>query len=381
VGRSFANHEDVQWMRIALLEAKKGRGLVEPNPMVGAVVVREKRVVGSGYHERFGGPHAEINAINQAGGAAEGATLYVTLEPCCHHGKTPPCTDAIIASRISRVVIAMTDPFPVVNGRGLSALEASGLVVNTECEAAAARALNAPYLKRVTTGMPFVVAKWAMTLDGKTAVSSGDSRWISSDQSRTLVHELRGRMDGIVVGIGTVDSDDPLLTARPPGPRLPARIVLDSAGRLPISSQLVRTAREVPVLVAVSDRATESSRKRLSDHGCEIIAVPGTGRVNVGSLLTELGRRGMTNILVEGGGRVVGSFLDEGHVDAIEAFVAPVVEGGDHARSAVRGKGREFMGDSLRLRDVDISQVGGDVLIRGWLPQEWRGRAGIDQAE
>jgi diaminohydroxyphosphoribosylaminopyrimidine deaminase/5-amino-6-(5-phosphoribosylamino)uracil reductase len=381
VGRSFANHEDVQWMRIALLEAKKGRGLVEPNPMVGAVVVREKRVVGSGYHERFGGPHAEINAINQAGGAAEGATLYVTLEPCCHHGKTPPCTDAIIASRISRVVIAMTDPFPVVNGRGLSALEASGLVVNTECEAAAARALNAPYLKRVTTGMPFVVAKWAMTLDGKTAVSSGDSRWISSDQSRTLVHELRGRMDGIVVGIGTVDSDDPLLTARPPGPRLPARIVLDSAGRLPISSQLVRTAREVPVLVAVSDRATESSRKRLSDHGCEIIAVPGTGRVNVGSLLTELGRRGMTNIVVEGGGRVVGSFLDEGHVDAIEAFVAPVVEGGDHARSAVRGKGREFMGDSLRLRDVDISQVGGDVLIRGWLPQEWRGRAGIDQAE
>jgi diaminohydroxyphosphoribosylaminopyrimidine deaminase/5-amino-6-(5-phosphoribosylamino)uracil reductase len=381
VGRSFANHEDVQWMRIALLEAKKGRGLVEPNPMVGAVVVREKRVVGSGYHERFGGPHAEINAINQAGGAAEGATLYVTLEPCCHHGKTPPCTDAIIASRISRVVIAMTDPFPVVNGRGLSALEASGLVVNTECEAAAARALNAPYLKRVTTGMPFVVAKWAMTLDGKTAVSSGDSRWISSDQSRTLVHELRGRMDGIVVGIGTVDSDDPLLTARPPGPRLPARIVLDSAGRLPISSQLVRTAREVPVLVAVSDRATKSSRKRLSDHGCEIIAVPGTGRVNVGSLLTELGRRGMTNILVEGGGRVVGSFLDEGHVDAIEAFVAPVVEGGDHARSAVRGKGREFMGDSLRLRDVDISQVGGDVLIRGWLPQEWRGRAGIDQAE
>jgi diaminohydroxyphosphoribosylaminopyrimidine deaminase/5-amino-6-(5-phosphoribosylamino)uracil reductase len=381
VGRSFANHEDVQWMRIALLEAKKGRGLVEPNPMVGAVVVREKRVVGSGYHERFGGPHAEINAINQAGGAAEGATLYVTLEPCCHHGKTPPCTDAIIASRISRVVIAMTDPFPVVNGRGLSALEASGLVVNTECEAAAARALNAPYLKRVTTGMPFVVAKWAMTLDGKTAVSSGDSRWISSDQSRTLVHELRGRMDGIVVGIGTVDSDDPLLTARPPGPRLPARIVLDSAGRLPISSQLVRTAREVPVLVAVSDRATKSSRKRLSDHGCEIIAVPGTGRVNVGSLLTELGRRGMTNILVEGGGRVVGSFLDEGHVDAIEAFVAPVVEGGDHARSAVRGKGREFMGDSLRLRDVDISQVGGEVLIRGWLPQEWRGRAGIDQAE
>jgi diaminohydroxyphosphoribosylaminopyrimidine deaminase/5-amino-6-(5-phosphoribosylamino)uracil reductase len=381
VGRSFANHEDVQWMRIALLEAKKGRGLVEPNPMVGAVVVREKRVVGSGYHERFGGPHAEINAINQAGGAAEGATLYVTLEPCCHHGKTPPCTDAIIASRISRVVIAMTDPFPVVNGRGLSALEASGLVVNTECEAAAARALNAPYLKRVTTGMPFVVAKWAMTLDGKTAVSSGDSRWISSDQSRTLVHELRGRMDGIVVGIGTVDSDDPLLTARPPGPRLPARIVLDSAGRLPISSQLVRTAREVPVLVAVSDRATESSRKRLSDHGCEIIAVPGTGRVNVGSLLTELGRRGMTNIVVEGGGRVVGSFLDEGHVDAIEAFVAPVVEGGDHARSAVRGKGREFMGDSLRLRDVDISQVGGEVLIRGWLPQEWRGRAGIDQAE
>jgi diaminohydroxyphosphoribosylaminopyrimidine deaminase / 5-amino-6-(5-phosphoribosylamino)uracil reductase len=381
VGRLFAENEDVQWMRRALLEAAKGRGSVEPNPLVGAVVVRDDRLVGVGHHERFGRPHAEINALDEAQDEARGATLYVTLEPCCHFGKTPPCTDAILAAGIARVVVAMNDPFPEVNGRGLAALQARGLKVETGCEAAAARSLNAPYLKRLTTGMPLIVAKWAMTLDGKTAVSSGDSRWISSESSRALVHELRGQMDGILVGISTVDSDDPLLTARPAGPRCPARIVLDSAGRLPTSSQLARTARDVPVIVAVTDKATLSSRDQLAQLGCEVIAFPGSGRVPIGSLLAELGRRGMTNVLVEGGGRVLGSFIDEGHVDALEVFIAPTLEGGDHARSAVRGKGQNFMRDARRLRDVDVSQVGGDVLIRGWLPQAWRAAAGFDHGE
>lgn len=256
MGRVLRENEDVHWMRRALQEAERGRGRVEPNPLVGSVVIRDGELAGKGHHERFGGPHAEVIALANAGTAAAGATLYVTLEPCCHHGKTPPCTEAILAAGITRVVVAMRDPFPQVSGRGLDALSAAGLVVETGCEAQRAKALNAPYLKWVITGLPFVTAKWALTLDGKTAVRSGDSRWISSEVSRSVVHELRGRMAAILVGIGTIEADDPLLTARPPGPRCPVRIVLDSEARIPVSCRLVRTAHEAPVVVAVTDRAT-----------------------------------------------------------------------------------------------------------------------------
>jgi diaminohydroxyphosphoribosylaminopyrimidine deaminase/5-amino-6-(5-phosphoribosylamino)uracil reductase len=379
--RTVADDEDARWMRHALAQAAEGRGFVEPNPMVGAVVVRDGREVGAGRHERFGGPHAEINALNQAGAEARGGTLYVTLEPCCHFGKTPPCTDAIIAAGIVRVVAAMSDPFGQVNGRGLAVLEARGLTVNTGCEAPSARALNAPYLKRLITGMPFVVAKWAMTLDGKTAVGSGDSRWISSERSRALVHDLRGRMDAILVGISTVEMDDPLLTARPPGPRCPVRIVLDSSGRIPLSSQLVRTARVAPVLVTVTETAPAAKCEQLAELGCEVMRLPGQGRVPIASLLAELGRRGLTNLLVEGGGRVLGSFSDEGHLDAVDVFLAPSLEGGDHARTAVRGQGLDFMRDARRLHDIEVSQVGGDVRVRGWLNRPWRTQAGFDRDE
>jgi diaminohydroxyphosphoribosylaminopyrimidine deaminase/5-amino-6-(5-phosphoribosylamino)uracil reductase len=369
--------DDVVWMRLALAEAEKGRGAVEPNPMVGAVVVRDGGAVGVGHHGQFGGPHAEVFALARAGESARGATLYVSLEPCCHHGKTPPCTDQILAAGIARVVAAMRDPFPRVAGGGVAALEAAGVDVEVGCEADAARELNAPYLKRLTTGRPFVIAKWAMTLDGKTAVASGDSRWISSEESRRRVHDLRGRMDAILVGIGTVEADDPRLTARPPGPRRPMRVVLDGAARLSLESLLVRTAREVPVLVAVSVEAPADRRERLEAAGCEVVVVPGGRPVPIGPLLDELGRRGLTNVLVEGGGRVLGAFLDEGHVDAVEVFVAPILEGGDHARTAIRGAGRELMKDAGRLRSVAIERVGDDVHIRGRLDQPWRGTAAL----
>jgi diaminohydroxyphosphoribosylaminopyrimidine deaminase/5-amino-6-(5-phosphoribosylamino)uracil reductase len=373
--------EDVDWMRLALTDAGKGLGLVEPNPMVGAVVVRDGRLVGVGHHERFGGPHAEVNALRQAGEAARGATLYVTLEPCCHFGKTPPCTDAIVAAGIARVVAAVRDPFPAVDGGGLTSLEQAGLAVEVGCEAEAARSLNAPYLKRLTTGSPYVIAKWAMTLDGKTAVAAGDSRWISSESSRRLVHEIRGRMDAIVVGIGTVETDDPLLTARPPGPRRPVRVVIDSTARLSIGSKLARTAREVPVIVAVTKHAVSSRREALVRIGCEVVEFggPGSGLVPISSLLEELGRRAMTNVLVEGGGRVLGSFLDEGQVDAVEVFIAPILEGGDHPRTAARGRGRTLMNEALRLRDAEVNRIGEDTQIRGRLPQPWRIRAGFPE--
>jgi diaminohydroxyphosphoribosylaminopyrimidine deaminase/5-amino-6-(5-phosphoribosylamino)uracil reductase len=364
-------------MNRAVIEAAKGLGSVEPNPLVGAVVVRDGQIIGVGHHERFGGPHAEINALRDAGPATWGATLYITLEPCCHFGKTPPCTDAICAAGVARVVVAMNDPFPQVNGNGVKALKAAGIAVTLDCEAEISRTLNAPYLKRLITGMPFVTAKWAMTLDGKTATATGDSRWISSEQSRALVHKLRGRMDAIVVGVATAEFDDPLLTARPPGPRTPARIVLDSTARLPLTSRLVQTARDTPVIVAVTDRATAQQRHDLAEHGCEVVAFPGRDRVRIASLLSELCSRGMTNVLVEGGGHVLGSFLDEGQIDAAEVFVAPVVEGGDHDRTPARGRGNSLMRDVSRLRRVEVSRVGGDIHLRGIFHRPWRISAGF----
>jgi diaminohydroxyphosphoribosylaminopyrimidine deaminase/5-amino-6-(5-phosphoribosylamino)uracil reductase len=349
--------------------------------MVGAVIVKDNALIASGYHERFGGPHAEVHALASAGIKARGATLYVTLEPCCHFGKTHPCTDAILAAQIARVVVAMADPFPEVNGRGLETLKARGLQVDVGCLAEPARLLNAPYLKRLTTGMPFVIAKWAMTLDGKSATAAGDSRWISSEASRATVHERRGQVDGIIAGIGTVLADDPLLTARPAGPRMPKRIVIDSAGRLPASTQLAQTAREVPVIVAVTNRASPSARQRVAEFGAEVLAFDGDGPVPLAPLLSELGHRGMTSVLVEGGGQVLGSFLDEGHVDAVDVYLAPIVEGGDHARTPVRGRGLAWMREAARLNDVAIVQLGGDARVQGWLFQAWRTSAGFGPVE
>ena len=363
---------DLAWMNLALAEAERGRGAVEPNPMVGAVLVREGRVVGLGHHARFGGPHAEVMALQNAAEAEARATLYVTLEPCCHHGKTPPCTDAILQAGVAKVVAAIRDPFPRVDGGGLAILRSAGVAVDLGLQAGTAAELNAPYLKRVATGLPYITAKWAMTLDGKTAVASGDSQWISAPGSRSLVHQLRGRMDAILVGIGTVLADDPQLTARPAGPRTAARIVLDSKALLPLNSRLVQTAHEVPVLVAVSRQAPADRRHALEARGCEVVVFPGETRVPIMALLAELGQRAMTNLLVEGGGRVLGSFLEAGQVDEVEAYIAPILEGGDHPRTPARGQGLLRMGDAARLQNVAYSEVDGDVRVRGTVAQPWR---------
>ncbi|MDR3619715.1 MAG: bifunctional diaminohydroxyphosphoribosylaminopyrimidine deaminase/5-amino-6-(5-phosphoribosylamino)uracil reductase RibD [Paludisphaera borealis] len=368
------DEEDRNWMRLALDAAARGRGMVEPNPMVGAVVVRDGRLVATGHHAQFGGPHAEAAALEAAGEQARGATLYVTLEPCCHHGKTPPCVEAILRAGVSRVVAAHRDPFPKVDGGGLSRLLATGLDVTVGPGADSAVALNAPYLKRVFTGRPYVIAKWAMTLDGKAAVGPGDSRWISSAASRALVHAVRGRMDAIVVGIGTAIADDPQLTARPPGPRTPRRVVLDSQALLPSTSNLVKSARETPTLVAVTDRAPVDRRRNLEERGCEVVVFEGASRVPIVPLLAELGRRGMTNLLVEGGGLVLGAFLDVGEVDEVDVFIAPLIEGGDHARTPARGQGRSLMGDAARLDHVVHTTIDGDLRIQGLVPQSWRAR-------
>jgi len=362
---------DQDWMTLALIEASRGRGAVEPNPMVGAVVVADGELVGVGHHERFGGPHAEVVALADAGERARGATLYVTLEPCCHFGKTPPCTDAVLRAGIARVVAAHRDPFPQVDGGGLNLLRAAGVKVAVEVQGDAARDLNAPYLKRVLLGTPFVTAKWAMTLDGRTAAGSGDSRWISNSRSRALVHEVRGRMDAILVGVGTALADDPELTPRPPGPRLPARVVLDSRGRLPTNGKLARTAREVPVWVATTEHAPADHLAPLEALGCVILRFEagGSRSVPVEPLLTELSRRGVTNLLVEGGGAVLGSFFDAGQVDAVDVFVAPKVEGGIHRHTPAQGRGVLAMVDAWQVAGPAITVIDGDVRIQGRLVQ------------
>ena len=356
---------DASHMARAVELAARGEGLVEPNPMVGCVIVRDGEVVGEGFHQRFGGVHAEVEALRVAGPRAKGATVYATLEPCAHHGKTPPCAEALIAAGVARVVVAQQDPFPQVAGQGIAALKKAGIAVETGLLAREAAQLNAPYLKLLGTGRPWVIAKWAMTLDGKLSTVRGDSRWISGPAARTIVHEIRGRVDAVVIGRGTAATDDPLLTARPAGPRLASRIVLDKQATLSPESKLATTAQQVPVIVACGTH-TSNNRKELADCGCEILVCEGANRhERLAWLLGELGRRRMTNILVEGGGHVLGSFLDAGLIDEVHVFIAPKLVGGAAAPSPIAGQGIELMGRALELMSPQIEIIGDDVYVHG----------------
>jgi diaminohydroxyphosphoribosylaminopyrimidine deaminase/5-amino-6-(5-phosphoribosylamino)uracil reductase len=350
---------DTTAMRRALELAGRGAGHVEPNPQVGAVVVAgDGATVGEGWHAAFGGPHAEVAALTAAGPAARGATLYVSLEPCCHHGKTPPCTAAIVAAGVARVVVAAGDPYPEVAGRGLAELRAAGIAVETGLLADEARRLTAPFRKLVETGTPWVIAKWAMSLDGRLATGPGGDRWISSAESRALVHALRGRCDAIAVGIGTVLADDPLLTARPAGPRRPLRIVLDSAARLPLQSRIVRSARETPVLVAAGPAAPADRVAALQAAGCEVWQATARSHAErLRDLLVELGRRRVTNLLVEGGPEVLRTLFAAGAADEIQAFVAPRVIGGSAVLPTL---------PEVPACDVEeVALPGGDILVCG----------------
>ncbi|HEV3022822.1 MAG TPA: bifunctional diaminohydroxyphosphoribosylaminopyrimidine deaminase/5-amino-6-(5-phosphoribosylamino)uracil reductase RibD [Pirellulales bacterium] len=360
-------HELDRWhMRRALELAAGGRGRVEPNPLVGCVIARGAEIIAEGWHRQYGGPHAEVDALAMAGNRAAGATVYVTLEPCCHFGKTPPCTRALIAAGVSRVVAAMHDPFPVVAGQGEHELRAAGIEVETGVLEEEARALNAPYLKLTESGLPWVIAKWAMTLDGKIATRTGESRWISSEASRRVVHELRGRVDAVIVGSRTAQQDDPLLTARPPGVRQAVRIVIDSQAALSPDSQLARTARQVPLIVAAAASAPAENRQRLTSLDCEVLSLTGTthaGRLR--ELLAELGRRRMTNALVEGGGMLLGTLADLGQIDELHVFVAPRVMGGTEAPSPIGGQGVARVCESLSIDAPQWCDSGGDLYLSG----------------
>ena len=374
--RQFKHPAEV--MEHACHLARQGAGSVEPNPMVGAVLVDDNlTLIAEGFHARFGGPHAEIVALDHAGQQARGSTLFVTLEPCCHFGKTPPCTDALIRAGIRRVVVAQTDPFPEVAGKGIEKLRQAGIEVEVGLLEETVHRLNAPFRKLVETGLPYVHAKWAMSLDGKIASSTGRSQWISNEKSRARVHQLRGRMDAILVGIGTALADDPLLTARPAGPRVATRIVLDSQARLPLQSQLVRTVADGPVLVVVGESAPVENIDRLRQAGVEVLQLPAVAskasdlHISLTPLLQELGRRRMTNVFIEGGSQIHGAFLDAGLIDELHVFIAPGVLGGAHAKSPIAGAGLPDPATMPRIDRPEVELIdGGDVYVHGPLVYE-----------
>ncbi|MGR3177423.1 MAG: bifunctional diaminohydroxyphosphoribosylaminopyrimidine deaminase/5-amino-6-(5-phosphoribosylamino)uracil reductase RibD [Candidatus Anammoxibacter sp.] len=358
------NNEEI--MQMALDLAEKGRGLVEPNPLVGAVIVKDGRIAGKGYHERFGDYHAEVNAIKDAGKDCSGSALYVTLEPCSHHGKTPPCVEAIKQAGIKTVFFAIQDPNHVTKKRGAEILKDAGLVVNEGLLQNEANKLNAPFFKLINEKMPYVTAKWAMSLDGKIATHTGDSRWISNEESRLHVHRIRGRMDAIMVGIGTAITDDPLLTCRVDAERTPARIVIDNNAKLPLDSQLVKTIKDASVIIATTQKAPDNRVKKLEDAGCKIIKVDDNdGLVDLKQVLEELGRRQFTNVLVEGGSRILGSLFDNCLVDKTVTFIAPKIIGGKDAKSPVSGKGITNISQAIQFDDIKISQCGNDTVVEG----------------
>lgn len=357
---------DAHWMALALDCARRGRGAVEPNPMVGAVIVRDGQELARGWHRRFGGAHAERDALAAAAAAGHdvrGATMYVTLEPCCHTGKTPPCTEAVLEAGLGRVVVAMEDPDPRVSGKGLDQLRRAGLTVDTDVCGESARELLAPYVKQRRTHRPWVIAKWAQTADGWLALPAGQGRWVSCQASRQAVHELRSWIDGIAVGIGTVRADDPLLTNRSGQGRQPVRVVLDTRARTPAGSQLIRTAGQVPVVIACAAPPADPPPAGVEYLPCPLGA---DGRLSPTGLLDALGPRGWTYLLVEGGPAVLGSFLAGGAVDEIMAYVSPRELGpaGGSARPPLPRMDVHPLLDDPDWRVVEDAPSGADRYLR-----------------
>lgn len=357
-------------MQMALDLARRGLGRTSPNPMVGAVVVKDGRVVGRGYHARAGTPHAEIHALKEAGDLAKGATLYVNLEPCCHYGRTGPCTEAILAAGVKRVVVAMEDPNPLVCGRGLERLRQAGVEVTLGVMEEEARRLNEVFIKYITTRRPFVILKVAMSLDGKIATRTGESHWITGPEARLAVHRLRDRYDAILVGINTVIKDDPSLTTRLPGEegRDPVRVVVDSSARIPLHARVLTQKSLAPTIIAVTERAPREKVRRLQEAGAQVLVIPDEGsRVNLAALMDELGRREITSVLVEGGGEIHASFLKSRLADKVVWFIAPLIIGGQKAPGPVGGEGFAWLSEAIRLKDVSFTRYGDDFCLEGYV--------------
>lgn len=372
-----------KYMRRAIEVAKKGSGHVNPNPLVGAVIVRDGEIIGEGYHECYGQLHAERNAIANAkkrGNSLEGSTIYVTLEPCCHYGKTPPCTEAIIEEKIAKVVVGSDDPNPLVSGKGFQMLREKGIEViphflKEECDA-----INHVFFHYIRTGTPYVAMKYAMTMDGKIACYTGDSKWVTGEKSRAHVQTLRNHYKGIMAGIGTVLADDPMLNCRIEGGRDPIRIIADSHLRIPMDSQLVRTAGQQPLIVACLPDADEEKAAQLQEKGVEVLRIPGVTTADITEeqkevislpvLMKELGARKIDGILLEGGGQLNESALQAGIVDRIYCYIAPKIFGGAQAKTPVEGQGLTRAADAWQFNRIGMQEFGQDILLEYEKAQE-----------
>lgn len=391
------SRRDSHYMALALRLAAKGRGLTNPNPMVGAVVVARGRVIGSGYHRRPGGPHAEVIALQQAGQRARGATLFVTLEPCSHINKrTPPCVPAVLASGVRRVVVAMPDPNPQVSGGGLRQLRRSGLTVDVGCLRDQAERLNESYCHWVVTRRPFVLLKAAMTLDGKIATKSGESQWITGPRARRHVHQLRSRVDAVMVGIGTVLRDDPQLSARFAGgqpnrltPHQPLRVIMDGRLRIPLTAKVLARSsgqgadriKRINTLIATTSQAPKARLHRLRSLGIPVLVLPAQdGHPSLRACLQRLGQMGITSVMIEGGSELNASALRDGMVNRVLLYVAPLLLGGQDAKGIIGGRSPNRLASARRLQHVQIRRVGGDFLMEGSFagtpPTRRRKRAG-----
>ncbi|MCY6355239.1 bifunctional diaminohydroxyphosphoribosylaminopyrimidine deaminase/5-amino-6-(5-phosphoribosylamino)uracil reductase RibD [Clostridium sp. ZS2-4] len=359
---------DQEYMRRAIELAKKGEGYTKPNPLVGAVIVKDNKVIAEGYHQFYGGPHAEINAFRNALEDVKGGKMYVTLEPCSHYGKTPPCALAIVESGIKEVVIGMKDPNPLVAGRGIRIMEEAGIKVTCGVLEDEVKELNEIFIKYITKKLPFVIMKTAMTLDGKIAAHTGDSKWITNELSRQYVHRIRNKVSAIMVGIGTVLEDDPMLTTRLEDKEGadPIRVIVDSRGRIPLESKVLNIDSEVKTIIAVTEKASKEKIREIENKGAEVLIIPERNdKVDLKYLMKELGERDIDSILLEGGSTLNYSALNEGIVDKVISFIAPKIIGGEKAKTPVGGEGREYMKDAIALENIKVSRFGEDVVIEG----------------
>ena len=366
--------EDAVYMKRALELAARGSGRTSPNPLVGAVIVKNGEIIGEGWHERVGGPHGEVNAIMNSKESLEGSTIYVNLEPCSHFGKTPPCAVELVKRKFKRVVAAMEDPNPLVAGRGIKLLRDSGIQVDVGSHRLEALKLNDIFIKYITRRTPFVLLKSAMTLDGKTASKSGDSKWISGEQSREYVHHLRNRYSSILTGINTVLIDNPELTTRLKGikGRNPLRIIVDSKGKIPADANVLQTEDDRRTIIAATEDMPEIKQRQLRDKGIEIIITDKrNGKVDIRRLIEELGKRRVDSLMIEGGGTVAASFLEEGLIDKVAIFIAPIIIGGTAAPTPVMGAGADLISDGYRLKHQSITAFGRDVLVEGYINVPW----------
>lgn len=353
-------------MALAIELAKGGIGKVNPNPLVGAVIVKGKEIIGKGYHEKYGGSHAEVNAINSSNDSVEGSTLYVTLEPCCHFGKTPPCVNLIIEKGIKKVVIGHLDPNPAVCGKGVKKLREAGIevvigVMEDEC-----KKINNVFIKYIKKEMPYVVLKTAMSLDGKIATYTGESKWITGSESRKKVHELRNEMLSIMVGVNTVILDNPKLTCRIPGGRNPIRIIVDSKLRIPMNSEVVLSANKVKTIVATTKLAEKEKIRTLENLGVEVLTVEDNDKgVDLKKLMIKLASMGIDGVLLEGGSSLNFSALEEKIVDKVIFYIAPKIIGGQQSKTPIGGEGIKLLSDSFKLKNLSVNSVGEDIVAEG----------------